>query len=1090
LEYASGVGAVTGFYDPSEVLAGLKDFQQDTVDYVFERMYGDADPASRFLVADEVGLGKTLVARGLVARAVRHLQQKKIKRIDVVYVCSNADIAEQNIRRLKLPGFHSFTRATRLTMLPLELHNLTKNELNFVAFTPGTSFNLRSSMGRVEERALLHVLLDKIWGTRAVTSSGAYRVLQGGVQRLDSFKWYINRISGRPIDHTLLRQFAEAIEADDARAHAAGNPGLQDRFDDLSVRFRYPRKNRPEQDLRERSRVIGEFRQLLAATCIDALEPDLVILDEFQRFRNLLDDDSTSAELARGLFDYPDVRTLMLSATPYKMYSVSDESEEDHYRDFLRTARFLMGDDADGFSEDLEKFRTALFHIADPDRPDAVAAKTAIEDRLRKVMVRTERLAVSTDRGGMLRERQSANVVLRPTDLKAYLATEHISRVLHAGTAVEYWKSAPYLLNFMDGYKLNREFDKIDRRTSEWRQIQPVLESGDGLLDWDDYMSYAAIDPENARLRSLITEMVDSGLWQLLWLPPSLPYYELGGPFRDLSTTDLTKRLVFSAWNVVPKVIASLTSYEAERRMMTIDNNHAENSPQARKRIKPLLQVKRAGDDFSGLSALTLLYPSPSLARLGDPREIARTHSPSGRIITRDTLLSAVRERIKVAMAPLVLDTPTDGKEDERWYWVAPLLLDHRVGQMEPWFEQPELADVWSGADETETEAGEGDQTAFAEALAHARNLATSFEEAASNGGPRPLGRVPTDLDEVLAEVAVGAPGNAALRAISLVTGGTQLYANSAVRNAAASTAWSFRKLFNLTDVMALVRGLDGKGPYWRQVLRYSINGDLQASLDEYAHVLRDWLGIVDGDGSTSAVKIALEMQNAIGLRSALYTARDVSTDGNTNTEYRLRSRFATRFGSDRSDEENELRRASSVRGAFNSPFWPFVLATTSIGQEGLDFHLYCHAVVHWNLPANPVDLEQREGRIHRYKGHAVRKNVARAYRKVALGSDGDPWAAAFQAAVEGRPPSENDLVPYWLFPLDNGSTIDRYVPALPLTREISRLEMLKRSLALYRLVFGQPRQEDLVEYLLAKGLSRDEIGDLVTDLRIDLTPR
>ena len=62
---------------------------------------------------------------------------------------------------------------------------------------------------------------------------------------------------------------------------------------------------------------------------------------------------------------------------------------------------------------------------------------------------------------------------------------------------------------------------------------------------------------------------------------------------------------------------------------------------------------------------------------------------------------------------------------------------------------------------------------------------------------------------------------------------------------------------------------------------------------------------------------------------------------------------------------------------AYNSPFRPFVLASTSVGQEGLDFHTYSHAIVHWNLPSNPVDLEQREGRVHRYKGHAVRKNVA-----------------------------------------------------------------------------------------------------------------
>ena len=37
------------------------------------------------------------------------------------------------------------------------------------------------------------------------------------------------------------------------------------------------------------------------------------------------------------------------------------------------------------------------------------------------------------------------------------------------------------------------------------------------------------------------------------------------------------------------------------------------------------------------------------------------------------------------------------------------------------------------------------------------------------------------------------------------------------------------------------------------------------------------------------------------------------------------------------------------------------MLASTSIGQEGLDFHNYCRRIVHWNLPSNPIDLEQRE---------------------------------------------------------------------------------------------------------------------------------
>ncbi len=52
----------------SEILNSLKDFQKDTVDYVFARLYTDGDYTRRFLVADEVGLGKTLVARGVIAK--------------------------------------------------------------------------------------------------------------------------------------------------------------------------------------------------------------------------------------------------------------------------------------------------------------------------------------------------------------------------------------------------------------------------------------------------------------------------------------------------------------------------------------------------------------------------------------------------------------------------------------------------------------------------------------------------------------------------------------------------------------------------------------------------------------------------------------------------------------------------------------------------------------------------------------------------------------------------------------------------------------------------------------------------------------
>jgi len=114
------------------------------------------------------------------------------------------------------------------------------------------------------------------------------------------------------------------------------------------------------------------------------------------------------------------------------------------------------------------------------------------------------------------------------------------------------------------------------------------------------------------------------------------------------------------------------------------------------------------------------------------------------------------------------------------------------------------------------------------------------------------------------------------------------------------------------------------------------------------------------------------------------------------------------------------VRQALSLRSASGSPYRPFVLAGTSTGHEGLDFHSYCHRVWHWNLPSNPVDMEQREGRVHRYKGHAVRKNVARRFGLATLRErwrgEGDPWDCLFQAARDSRPDGLSDLYPYWIF--------------------------------------------------------------------------
>lgn len=339
------------------------------------------------------------------------------------------------------------------------------------------------------------------------------------------------------------------------------------------------------------------------------------------------------------------------------------------------------------------------------------------------------------------------------------------------------------------------------------------------------------------------------------------------------------------------------------------------------------------------------------------------------------------------------------------------------------------------------------------------------------------LGPRPDDLADVLTRMAVAGPGVCALRALSRVAGGADALANPDIRDAAYRIAQGLRSLFNKPDIVALLRSTDDDF-YWRAVLEHCADGCLQAVLDEYVHVLIESEGLQDADDLQRAETLADTISEALSTRAATNVVQQVEVAESEIrlNDFRMSSHFAARYGRTQSDDQAAMREGT-IRTAYNSPFRPFVLASTSVGQEGLDFHTYSHAIVHWSLPGNPVDLEQREGRVHRYKGHAVRKNVAADHGAAALNGGADPWEAIFQAAQADDEGSS--IKPFWVYPRPDGAVIERYVPALPLSREAQQYRRLLRTVGAYRLVIGQPRQDDLVRY----------VGEDVEWLRIDLTP-
>ena len=65
-------------------------------------------------------------------------------------------------------------------------------------------------------------------------------------------------------------------------------------------------------------------------------------------------------------------------------------------------------------------------------------------------------------------------------------------------------------------------------------------------------------------MRAFLRDLANSRLHSLLWLPPSLPAHRLGRDFER--AMNATKRLVFSSWAMVPRAVAVMASYDAERR--------------------------------------------------------------------------------------------------------------------------------------------------------------------------------------------------------------------------------------------------------------------------------------------------------------------------------------------------------------------------------------------------------------------------------------------------------------------------------------------------------------------------------------------
>lgn len=974
----------------------VKDFQRATADRILH-IYKNLDHR-RVLLADEVGLGKTFVAKQVINLVREWHKQEKDDFFKVVYICSNANIADQNIEKLGVENRMSISES-RLSMQHLyikfaekliaEQHEKVEMPESIIPLTPSTSFRFYSAQGTANERALM---CDILCG---LTQFKEYKEVISDFLSCNVKNW-----------QELTNTYNEKIKGCGDDYLFEMHSKLQTRLSDAIINqlIEYAQNGC---DNRQRADMINKLRRIFAEISIDMLDPDLVIMDEFQRFNSLLEQgDDEQSMLANKFFDNErsNTKILLLSATPYKPYSTLEElntnGNDEHYQDFMKVMDFLYAtkDKMDRFKLTWHTYSAALKRTNVVDLTPLVVTKNEAEEALYGVMCRTERF-----NSGIIDDSRVCDVQIVPEDILSFAEGQYLmdclnqenTKVRLGNLPMEYVKSAPYLLSFMDKYELKK-------RIASALQHSDVKRYGkmDALL-LSKYAinNYRPIPAANGKLKYLHDLVFgtrhEKKTKLLLWVPASNPYYKAGGVFESNEARNFSKIILFSSWEMVPRMISIMMSYYSE--LYTLGE-----LKKVEAEIRYTSQKKnRYGENRFRADGL-LEYPCQTLSGLFSPTKFYGEILPSIRKI--------IKQRIqeKFAQNTIISSIPQQGRNNAKLILTLMKILDGKPVET--------LNDLY----------------------------------------------VPSNALDVMTDIAIASPAVCA-------------YRQSGNEEDAQMVAKAIVSVFNKPESAAVIDLMYNKkndDDYYESVLDYCVVGNLQAVLDEYAHMTQTkMLGHTVTEAIIGTSNLSIDTTDSLGM------------EGNKQL---MRCHFAIPF-IDKTVTDKSVARTTNIRKAFNSPFRPFLLSTTSIGQEGLDFHWYARKIVHWNLPSNPVGLEQREGRINRFKCLAIRRNVVKLYGSETYHT----WDELFSLAYSNLKGTHSDIVPYWCLPVADLTEeqrakleyIERIVPLYPLSRDRYKYERLIKVLALYRMTLGQPRQEELLNLLKNMHLSDEQLKELTIDL-------
>ena len=974
----------------------VKDFQRATADRILH-IYKNLGHR-RVLLADEVGLGKTFVAKQVINLVREWHKQEKDDFFKVVYICSNANIADQNIEKLGVENRMSISES-RLSMQHLYIklaekqiakqHEKGEMPESIIPLTPSTSFRFYSAQGTANERALM---CDILCG---LTQFKDYKEVISNFLSCNVKNW-------QELIHTYNYIIGLCGEDYLREMHGKLQTILSDTIINQLIEYA-----QTGCDNRQRADMINKLRRIFAEISIDMLDPDLVIMDEFQRFNSLLEQgDDEQSMLANKFFDdkRSNTKILLLSATPYKPYSTLEElntnGNDEHYQDFMKVMDFLYAtkDKADRFKLIWHTYSAALKRTDVVDLTPLVVTKNEAEEALYGVMCRTERF-----NSGIIDDSRVCDVQVVPEDILSFAEGQYLmdclnqenTKVRLGNLPMEYVKSSPYLLSFMDKYELKK-------RIASALQHSDVKRYGkmDALL-LSKYAinNYRPIPAANGKLKYLHDLVFgtrhEKKTQLLLWVPASNPYYKAGGVFESNEARNFSKIILFSSWEMVPRMISIMMSYYSE--LYTLGE-----LKKVEAEIRYTSQKKnRYGENRLRADGL-LEYPCRTLSGLFSPTTFYGEKLSSIRKI--------IKQRIQEEFAQntIISSIPQQGRNNAKLILTLMKILDGKPVE--------DLNDLY----------------------------------------------VPSNALDVMTDIAIASPAVCA-------------YRQSGNEEDAQMVAKAIVSVFNKPESAAVIDLMYNKkndDDYYESVLDYCVVGNLQAVLDEYAHMTQTkMLGHTVTEAIIGTSNLSIDTTDSLGMEEK---------------KQLMRCHFAIPF-IDKTVTDKSVARTTNIRKAFNSPFRPFLLSTTSIGQEGLDFHWYARKIVHWNLPSNPVDLEQREGRINRFKCLAIRRNVVKLYGSETYHT----WDELFSLAYSNLKGTHSDIVPYWCLPVADLTEeqrakleyIERIVPLYPLSRDRYKYERLIKVLALYRMTLGQPRQEELLNLLRNMHLSDEQLKELTIDL-------